>query len=1716
MRQKFLNSKILLKILGLFSVIVAISSSAKGQSEANRLSYLDGEDPFYVGLNFPKLTTPQWVGEDGVEAVVTLGIDDMRGHERYENFCRPILERLKEIDGRAPLSIFCNSITPTEPHLQKWLKEGVTIEVHTLTHPCPILGNRNFIPAKNTYHGGVDLLNNIANNLPVAFRTPCCDSQNTPSPRVFSELLMNNNSAGQFLEMDSSVFNIFTKEDVSIPKSLTTDKDGKGRFEKYIPFESYVVTIENYPYPYSIGNKIWEMPCMVPSDWEAQHLHGNSNPVTVEDWKAAIDTTVIKQGVFNFVFHPAGWVSNSQMIEFIDHITESHGQKVKFLNFKEARERLTNNLLGGQSLKAPNGQDNGVRLLDLNNDGYMDAVIANENIQQTRLWNAKLNKWETSDFPFQIVRNDSVANRKNTGAKFGILQSSGYASVYISNNTTEGIWHFDGKSWKENKISTLGLELNNQKLQTSINGQDNGVLLRDTNNDGICEIIVGNTKNQAVFMWNKIEQKWLPLNFSLPKNVIITREDGRDNGVRFVDINEDGFLDVIHSNEKRYSLHLYIPTPILGWGVGWTREVMAGLRSDADSIPMIVRGGEHNNNGAWFHSKHLWIQNEDTAHLPNLVDRRSFEELLRGVIPLPKPPDESVKAMQLLPGYEIELMANEPLVMDPVAFEWDEQGRLWVAEMADYPLGIDGKGKAGGRIRILEDQDNDGKYDHSTVFLDNLPYPNGVMPWLDGAIISAAPNIIFAKDKNGDQKADQVEVLFKGFGQGNQQHRMNGFEYGLDNWIYGANGDSGGVITSPKNNISVNIRGRDFRFHPKSLKFETQAGQTQFGRRRDDWGNWFGNNNFSLGWHYKFPEQYIRRNPKLIIPNNRQQIGNYDRSHIINFISKPLQRFNIVGGAENHITAANSTTPYRDELFGDNSGQLLFVSAPAYNVIRREILKTKGISFYSERSETDNGQEFIASKDSWFRPTMLKTGPDGALWIADFYRLVLEHPEWIPNDVEQKLKLRSGFDRGRLYRVYPTKYPPRNIPNLSNKTNAKLVAALDSSNGWQRDTAQRILVEKNNASTKQYLDELLNSTQRPITRVHALYTLEGINQIQLEHLILGLTDSHPGVREHAIRISESLFRNNQADPLHITLKKMVNDSNIRVRTQLAFSLGEWKSPTAGNLLAELARDCSGLPDLQIAIASSAKGHSVGILNKILTQSRGNSFNRLINNLLTLAGTEASENEFKALLKNLISDTDKLDAWQIIAVSDLIENTKNRGFAKINLGNKSKLINSLNSTINNRELNPNNRTAALRLMVNLINDPKRLNTVLQGQLNAYSPNQLFDFTLDELSKLDSSIDILLTHWKSYSPNRKNRVLQHILNNEKKTLGLLSSIKNNLIQKSEINTAFQQLLKQHTNKAIREQAFTYFGIQNTKRNELIIERLEKVTSLKGNSANGETVFTLHCAACHKLGKIGNSAGPNLSALGDKTPRSLLTAILNPNEAMEDRFITYSLTTNENAQFTGMITNEGANSITLMDLNGQNRQILRTKIKSLSNLGRSLMPEGFEQVLSNQNMADLFELINASSIPPKNFQGNKPILISESKKGRLMLTAANAEIYGDSLMFEEKYENLGFWRSNNDRAAWTIETKQSGKFDVILKWALNGPSKINQIQLRIGQNEIIFKVPSTTTWDQYESKHIGTIQLEEGKQRVTAQALQPLNGFLMDLKHLEIKRKNPQINN
>ena len=289
-----------------------------------------------------------------------------------------------------------------------------------------------------------------------------------------------------------------------------------------------------------------------------------------------------------------------------------------------------------------------------------------------------------------------------------------------------------------------------------------------------------------------------------------------------------------------------------------------------------------------------------------------------------------------------------------------------------------------------------------------------------------------------------------------------------------------------------------------------------------------------------------------------------------------------------------------------------------------------------------------------------------------------------------------------------------------------------------------------------------------------------------------------------------------------------------------------------------------------------------------------------------------------------------------------------------------------------------------------------------------------------------------------------------------------------------------------------------------------RLAKVNPLTGLASSGETLFATHCAACHNLGGNGNAAGPDLASLGDKTPRALLTAILNPNKAVEDQFMIYAVTTREGAGLAGMITGESANSITLMDLTGQQRQLLRTNIATLSSLGRSLMPEGLELVLSDQDLADLVAHITSTGTPPKRQPGNTPALVKTGNDGALLLTAASAEIYGDTLLFEERYGNLGFWRSANDKAAWTLNAKTAGEYEVHFDWARDGGSTANHLRLQIGSAELLAPVSGTGTWDDYRERNLGTIRLEKGRQRAVIRPAGEWDSFLFDLKSIRLVPK------
>ncbi|MAG93254.1 MAG: hypothetical protein CMJ48_05840 [Planctomycetaceae bacterium] len=587
----------------LFALLPALTVSA---ADGNRLAYLDENNPYYPHAKFPKLTTPQWVGEEGVEAVVVFAIDDMRDTQKYEDYLRPILIRLKQIDGRAPVSIMTCNVDPRDEQIQKWLTEGLSIDVHTVDHPCPLLYGGDFPKAKSTVDRCIDLLNEIPGNKPVAFRMPCCDSLNTVSPRFYAEIFNGTSKKGNYLQVSSSVFNVFTSDDPEIPRELVLDADGTECFKKYLPknlkrgnnvHNTFVNTIENYPYPYVINRLCWEFPCVTPSDWSAQHFQGKNNDKTLADWKAALDITVKKQGVFNLVFHPHGWIRNDQVVDFIDYAVKKHGKKVKFLSFKEAVDRLNKNLLEGQPLRTTKGGDRGVRLVDLNDDGYLDVF---KHSGGCRVWGQPAHTWKDVGSP--------ALSCKANGS-FGVTRTDGAATV----TNASGAWSFVKNQWVPDPALA--------GLAKKLSAQDGTLRLRDINQDGRCEVLHTSGQQESLYAFDQQSSAYVKLPYTL------TPERLPLKAVRFVDVNADGRDDVVFSNHERYGVWLFS-----GIRSGWSTDVLAGKRGAKkaeDELPMLVRP-DGTDNGFFVHSSHLFWQNEDTAELPDLVDRRSFRWLLQG------------------------------------------------------------------------------------------------------------------------------------------------------------------------------------------------------------------------------------------------------------------------------------------------------------------------------------------------------------------------------------------------------------------------------------------------------------------------------------------------------------------------------------------------------------------------------------------------------------------------------------------------------------------------------------------------------------------------------------------------------------------------------------------------------------------------------------------------------------------------------------------------------------------------------------------------------------------------------------------------------------------------------------------------------------------------------------------------------------------------------
>jgi putative membrane-bound dehydrogenase-like protein len=1075
---------------------------------------------------------------------------------------------------------------------------------------------------------------------------------------------------------------------------------------------------------------------------------------------------------------------------------------------------------------------------------------------------------------------------------------------------------------------------------------------------------------------------------------------------------------------------------------------------------------------------------------------------------MPLSPQQSLAAIRIKPELVVELVAAEPLLNSPVAIDFGPDGKLWVCEMIDYPEGKAGKFEPGGRIRFLESTKGDGKFDKATTFLDGIPFPTGVTVWRKGVLICAAPDILYAEDTDGDGKADVVKTLFSGFGKDNYQGRVNSLQYGLDGWVYGACGLYGGNIKS-FNGKTYALGNRDFRIKPDTGELEPVTGNTQQGRVRDDWGNWFGCDNSTLIRHYPLDDQYLKRNPHVTYPNTSVFVPADPNPNLLHPIRSDAQRFQL-SGPPNTVTAACGLCIYRDDLLGKGYRGNAFVCEPVNLCVHRLILTPKGSTFEGHRAPDEKESEFLSSTDGWFRPVQAVTGPDGCLWIVDMYRHVIEHPRWIPPQDAAKLDLRAGHGMGRIYRVR-AKEKEAFWPTPDFKTEFGLVASLNSTSGWIRDMAAQSMIWQpkylsDDDSLRSRLAAALAKDYRRESSVQMLNVLHARGMIP--GLLSAIDSKHSEVRRWAIRFAGP---HAASDPrLGKAIAERANDTNAQVRLQVAYSLGEWNNPTAAEALGQMAVKYADDPYLIAAVLSSiTKKNLADIVKAVFDEAKdAGPPAKLAATLSSLTKAMDNEEASLALYRKATEPRDgRFLPWQIAIVADRFSPD---GLAELNVlirtGDMRRIkpvVAAARQIVGNLKAKDEDRAMALRLLGIFEEDRKTDLAIFRDLLGPATSPILRSATVKYLGKYSGTegFGLLFDGWKSYPPDTRGQVLDVILAKFDGPAAVFTAIDEKRILPAEIDASRRQRLLTHADKAIRDRAAKVFdGAANPDRAKVLKEYAD--VSAKGDKDKGKAVFTKVCAACHKLGDVGVQVGPDLAALANRTPQYLMQEILDPNRNLDSRYIEYQAITKSNRTVTGLLAAETATSIILRGQQGKEETLLRSDLEDLRGSGKSLMPEGVEKDISKKDMADLLAFLTAVRPPPKVFAGNTPAVI-KPVDGRLVLMASTAEIYGDGVEFEQEFKNVGMWHSVNDRAEWRIELPRGNTFDIFFDFACDASSAGNELVIEGADPIVKWKVPSTGTWSNYQTARVAIVNMAAGEGRIVVRSAGTLRNALIDLR-------------
>ena len=962
---------------------------------------------------------------------------------------------------------------------------------------------------------------------------------------------------------------------------------------------------------------------------------------------------------------------------------------------------------------------------------------------------------------------------------------------------------------------------------------------------------------------------------------------------------------------------------------------------------------------------------------------------------------KGLSTLEVMEGFQVELFAAEPLIADPVAMEIDEQGRLYVVEMHGYPLDTEGSGK----VKLLTDTDQDGLPDKSTTFAEGLILPTGIMRWKQGVLVTDAPNVLYLEDTNDDGIADVREVVLTGFARSNPQHNLNSPIYGLDNWIYLAHegtistkffhdqfGGEGEEIRYPANpnvRLPVNADGLNVRFRPDVQALEMMSGESQFGHTFDPWGHQLLNSNAHHLFHEVLPYRYLTRNPNLSVPYAVSYLPSYGLGvEVFPITQNPEHQLLTDVGS---ITSACGVTWYQGGIFPEKFNQVTFVAEPVHNLVHADVIKSKGATFTAERLLAE--REFLASTDSWFRPVNFYVGPDGALYVIDYYRQIIEHPEWMSEEINQSGALYNGTDQGRIYRIVPEGKPVESFfgqLSLDQKSDVELVSLLENENLWWRRTAQRLLVDREALEALPPLRTLVAEGSTPQSRLHALWTLDGIGELRQEEIESALQDSEAGVRENAIKLAEMHW--NKYPSLQQRILTLQDDPNSKVRFQLLLTLGSLESPEAIEVRETLLMQDISDEWVQYAALSSPQPastwltfaranltenqdeSSVAFLIKVGKQISQSDDIAEVQQLIRQASSGDSGNGWwhAALLEGLAQGLDESDNFSANLLTEkklLLSNVRTNCASDLRQASLKVLTklgqlpplesrqasNRAKKAVTSTSASPEWQKDALAFLG--IENPDQYQDEFVAMLNPTYPNEIQQQALQSLSETDGTApcSILLDRWNSLTPSVRDQAVNVFMKGSDRTHMLLAAVQENQIDPSTVGWRRTVHLMNHDDESIRTTARSIFASSETAGGST--EKYATSLSQEGDILNGETVYQRSCATCHQLkGEAGIAFGPDLSTVRNRSKEAILTDILQPNRSIADGYELWEVKLTDKTTQTGIISSETPATITLADLSGEETTIARKSISQLTALAYSGMPEGLVNQLSKEDVNDL----------------------------------------------------------------------------------------------------------------------------------------------------------------